>query len=626
MAARVGLSSMSRMPEAFAKNYFEACNEFRRFYEECAFFVSKGRFFSLQIDGEDRCAQLIGNGNAEGDVGLCIWPDAATARKSARSNGNSGNSITGTVVLFWQPSEAPPAEVRFASRVGCKIEETNCGRYFPVLTVDMGERAVTWRDARLTLAALRAAPLFYRSLLATRTVPPAPYPTIYGFVETEEQFSIASFGLRGKAETIGCTLRVPPFKLPATERPFRDRDVARWAVRPDRPDLPPPSVQTVGEAVEHYQAQRAATRVGDGAWRMASYGLAIALWMCESEATTSRAIDLWRELLDSGTDGRTDREGCRYTLLDHLLEAGRWEAVVKLLERYADEWSTEWAWSAALVLLRSRGLRSKTAREALCNAVLCNPHVYPLLLGDKFIGSTWHGQSSGHHTTRAGTFADENAAGGYLNVHRCHWTAFGRTTEGGYEAVLAAVRAAGAEAYQAWQQKTAEELTTRASRPPREPKNMDDVTAALSDLGDWQTHFKEMKASGSVVLPGGGLFANIKVPTAEGTLCARCGQFGEGLSKCKGCLFVVYCGRECQRAHWPSHKAACKARRCVGQRVELHSLGTAALNGQRGRAMAWVVEKERLSVRLESDGREVAVKHANLRIVDEAQAQAVPLV
>ena len=42
--------------------------------------------------------------------------------------------------------------------------------------------------------------------------------------------------------------------------------------------------------------------------------------------------------------------------------------------------------------------------------------------------------------------------------------------------------------------------------------------------------------------------------------------------------------------------------------------------------MAWVVEKERLSVRLESDGREVAVKHANLRIVDEAQAQAVPLV
>ena len=56
----------------------------------------------------------------------------------------------------------------------------------------------------------------------------------------------------------------------------------------------------------------------------------------------------------------------------------------------------------------------------------------------------------------------------------------------------------------------------------------------------------------------------------------------------------------------------------MGKVVELHSLSVATLNGQRGLAIAWVPDKERLRVRLESDGREVAVKQANLRVVKGA--------
>ena len=30
------------------------------------------------------------------------------------------------------------------------------------------------------------------------------------------------------------------------------------------------------------------------------------------------------------------------------------------------------------------------------------------------------------------------------------------------------------------------------------------------------------------------------------------------LSACSGCQTAIYCGRACQRAHWPEHKATCK--------------------------------------------------------------------
>src|SRR5210317_2629953 len=43
--------------------------------------------------------------------------------------------------------------------------------------------------------------------------------------------------------------------------------------------------------------------------------------------------------------------------------------------------------------------------------------------------------------------------------------------------------------------------------------------------------------------------------------CANCGK-GEGceLKCCTGCKMVKYCNRDCQIAHRPQHKRACKKR------------------------------------------------------------------
>ena len=44
--------------------------------------------------------------------------------------------------------------------------------------------------------------------------------------------------------------------------------------------------------------------------------------------------------------------------------------------------------------------------------------------------------------------------------------------------------------------------------------------------------------------------------------CSHCGKelfntFGSTHKRCGGCTRVGYCGKECQTAHWPAHKAAC---------------------------------------------------------------------
>jgi TPR repeat protein len=42
--------------------------------------------------------------------------------------------------------------------------------------------------------------------------------------------------------------------------------------------------------------------------------------------------------------------------------------------------------------------------------------------------------------------------------------------------------------------------------------------------------------------------------------CADCGVEGDSLKMCKACMHARYCNAECQKKHWPKHKAACKER------------------------------------------------------------------
>jgi MYND finger len=44
---------------------------------------------------------------------------------------------------------------------------------------------------------------------------------------------------------------------------------------------------------------------------------------------------------------------------------------------------------------------------------------------------------------------------------------------------------------------------------------------------------------------------------SAGRACARCGR-GDNLKKCRRCMAVRYCSKECQTADWAAHKGACR--------------------------------------------------------------------
>ena len=59
--------------------------------------------------------------------------------------------------------------------------------------------------------------------------------------------------------------------------------------------------------------------------------------------------------------------------------------------------------------------------------------------------------------------------------------------------------------------------------------------------------------------------------------CANCGKGDESsgdLKACTACKLVKYCNRECQIAHRPLHKKACKKRA-----AEIHDEGASASRG-----------------------------------------------
>jgi TPR repeat protein len=52
--------------------------------------------------------------------------------------------------------------------------------------------------------------------------------------------------------------------------------------------------------------------------------------------------------------------------------------------------------------------------------------------------------------------------------------------------------------------------------------------------------------------------------------CAECGEErGDSLKMCMSCKHAKYCNAECQKKHWPKHKAACKLRAAELRDVEL---------------------------------------------------------
>ena len=70
--------------------------------------------------------------------------------------------------------------------------------------------------------------------------------------------------------------------------------------------------------------------------------------------------------------------------------------------------------------------------------------------------------------------------------------------------------------------------------------------------------------------------------------CAHCGKelfntLGSTDKRCGSCARVGYCGKECQRAHWPAHKAACAA--ATVERVHAGEGELAGAEGTLKRAM-----------------------------------------
>ena len=63
---------------------------------------------------------------------------------------------------------------------------------------------------------------------------------------------------------------------------------------------------------------------------------------------------------------------------------------------------------------------------------------------------------------------------------------------------------------------------------------------------------------------GGGLVSPGRppVPVMVVNQCAVCGK--EDTKACSRCKVTAYCGKSCQIADWPRHKAQCKARSQVG--------------------------------------------------------------
>jgi tetratricopeptide (TPR) repeat protein len=116
----------------------------------------------------------------------------------------------------------------------------------------------------------------------------------------------------------------------------------------------------------------------------ARQALALALWRLGHR---DEAVAHYYEMLRLNPG---DNQGIRYLLIDALLELGRDVDADALLERYEEDDSAHWAWSAALLAFRRTG-DSVPANKALARAVEANRHVAASLLGAKPLPPTLPG-------------------------------------------------------------------------------------------------------------------------------------------------------------------------------------------------------------------------------------------
>ncbi|MCX7974216.1 MAG: tetratricopeptide repeat protein [Candidatus Aminicenantes bacterium] len=103
-------------------------------------------------------------------------------------------------------------------------------------------------------------------------------------------------------------------------------------------------------------------------------GLAQCLWMMGERA---QAIDHFEDLLRLDS---VDHLGLRHALIHCLIEDGRDEAAVNLLDRYPEDKSATWAYSHALLHYRRSG-EIKESEQSLRRALDVNPYVPFYLLG-----------------------------------------------------------------------------------------------------------------------------------------------------------------------------------------------------------------------------------------------------
>ena len=89
------------------------------------------------------------------------------------------------------------------------------------------------------------------------------------------------------------------------------------------------------------------------------------------------------------------------------------------------------------------------------------------------------------------------------------------------------------------------------------------VTSDLTAAASGALTIDVLRWADAPAVPAANLSLRVAAPplgSREGPRCAACGgrpKAGAKLSRCARCKNVSYCSAECQRGHWPKHKAAC---------------------------------------------------------------------